>query len=71
MGAFAARPQNELRTAFHRHETTDGVLTWTVPVGRTTNGRPTYARPRDFELNDKPLDVSEGRALKLRHNIVA
>ena len=66
MRTFNVRNLNELRTAFHRHETTDGVLTWTVPVGRTM----TYGRPRDFELNDRPLTVSEGRALKLRHKIV-
>jgi hypothetical protein len=34
------------------------------------NGRPTYGRPRDFELDDKPLNVGEGRALKLRHKTV-
>ncbi len=59
-----------LRTEIHRHETPDGVLTWIVPVVRIPEGAPLYGRPRNFELDGEPLSPREGRALKLRHEIL-
>jgi hypothetical protein len=58
-----------LRTEFHRHDTPDGVLTWTVAVDPATAGRSRCGRPREFELDGEPLTVSQGRSLKLRHEI--
>lgn len=58
------------RTEFHRHETTEGVLTWLVTVDSTSSSEPRYARPRGFELDGEPLTVQEGRELKLRHQIL-
>jgi hypothetical protein len=61
---------SRLRSEFHRHETPDGVLTWIVPVDRSSTCNPQYGRPTEFELDGKPLTVSQGRSLKLRHEII-
>ena len=61
---------SQLRTEFHRHETPDGVLTWMVTVDRTWTNKPLHGRPNNFELDGEPLATSEGRALRVRHEII-
>lgn len=58
-----------LRAEFHRHETPDGVLTWLVTID-SSNGEPRSGRPRNFELDGKPLSGRQGRALRLRHQLI-
>jgi hypothetical protein len=58
------------RTTVHRHETPEGVLTWSVNVRLTANSPVVDGLPTDFELDGEPLTVSEGRAIKRRYAIL-
>jgi hypothetical protein len=68
MGTVAAGV-SRTRSKHYRHETPDGVLTWSLNA-RLTMRNTQHGLASDFELDGEPLTVVQGRAIKRRYGIL-